>query len=302
MEKKNNAVIKKVIIAVVAVILVVGAVFLTKFFIDKNNSGNGDIDNSSNSEITETTEPEEKPDYSEYVAINPETVGFITIPGTNVNFPVVQGPDDKRYLTMNFEKESDYRGAIYMSCNNNPTDLDTNTVIYGHNSYDDKVFSDVAKYEDIEFYKEHPVIEFNTLEKYYKWKIYAVIITNQQKEDDNGYIFNFIYPHMEGPNFSGYIEELNKRTLYYTGVDIKEGDKILTLSTCCRALDLSGYRAPISLVVVARAVRPGEDPTVDTSKAYINENPKYPQLYYKKHGIENPFKNDVRWYPVEVNE
>ncbi len=303
MEKKNNAVIKKVIIAVVAVILVVGAVFLTKFFIDSNNNKqNVDENNTSNNEITETTEPERRPDYSEYIAINPETVGFITIPGTHVNFPVVQGPDNERYLNQNFEKKPDYRGAIYMSCDNNPTDLDANTVIYGHNSYDDKVFSDVAKYEDIEFYKEHPIIEFNTLEKYYQWKIYAVIITNQTDVDDNGYVFNFVYPHMEGPNFKGYVEELNKRTLYYTGVDIKDGDRILTLSTCCRALDTSGYRARTSLVVIARAVRPGEDPTVDTSSAYINENPKYPQLYYKKHGIDNPFKNDKKWYPVVVKK
>ena len=132
----------------------------------------------------------------------------------------------------NFEQKSEYRGAIFMDYRNDAIDLDANTIIYGHNSYDGKVFSDLAQYDDIEFYKEHPVIEFNTLERCYKWKIYAVIITNQVPTEDNGYVFNFIYPHMEGPNFNGYIQELNKRTLYFTGVDIKEGDRILTLSTC----------------------------------------------------------------------
>ena len=202
----------------------------------------------------------------------------------------------------NFEQESEYRGAIFMDYRNDASDLDANTIIYGHNSYDGKVLSDLAQYDDIEFYKEHPVIEFNTLDKYYQWKIYAVIITNQIASEDNGYVFNFIYPHMEGPNFEGYVNELNKRTLYYTGVDIKDGDRILTLSSCCRNLDMSNYRAKTSIVVIARAVRPGEDPTVDTSQAYVNENPKYPQLYYTKHGIENPFKNDEKWYPVEVKK
>ena len=59
-------------------------------------------------------------------------------------------------------------------------------------------------------------------------------------------------------------------------------------------------KAQGGIVIIARAVRPGEDPTVDTSKAYINENPKYPQIYYDKHGIANPFKNDVQWKPKAV--
>jgi SrtB family sortase len=302
MEKKNNANVKKIVIAVVAVILIVGAVVLAKFFIDKNDGNAVVNDTTMGQETIETTEPEPKPDYSEYVAKNPETVGWITIPGTNINAPVLQTVDNEYYMDHNFEQKSEYRGAIFMDYRNDAINLDANTIIYGHNSYDGKVFSDLAQYDDIEFYKEHPVIEFNTLDKYYQWKIYAVIITNQVATEDNGYIFNFIYPHMEGPNFKGYIGELNKRTLYYTGVDIKDGDRILTLSSCCRNLDLSNYRAKTSIVVIARAVRPGEDPTVDTSKAYINENPKYPQLYYQKHGIANPYKDDERWYPVEVKK
>lgn len=315
MEKKNNAVIKKVIIIVCAVILLVGAVFLTKFFIDKNND-NSDITHPSTTEATETTEPEQRPDYSEYVAQNPETVGWITIPGTTIDFPVVQSVDNEYYMNHNFEQKKHYCGAIFMDYRNDAKDLDANTIIYGHNNYNDGVvFSELSHYEDIEFYKEHPVIEFNTLDKYYKWKIYAVMITNRLPIEDNGYVLNYIYPHIEGPNFKGYIEEVNKRTLYYTGVDIKDGDKILTLQTCMRTFDIKGnskypnnypagnptyYRAQAGIVILARAVRPGEDPTVDTSKAYVNENPKYPQIYYDKHGIENPFKNDKKWYPVEV--
>lgn len=302
MEKKNNAVVKKVIIAVVAVVLLVAAIFLTKTFIDnKNEPSNGDVPSSSQ---TQTTEPVAKPDYSEYVEQNPETVGWITIPGTQINFPVVQSVDNEYYLSHTFNHKSDKRGAIYMDYRNNPANLDANTIIYGHNDYKDgSVFSEVAHYDDIEYYKEHPMIEFNTLDSYYQWKIYAVFITNQQPYDDNGYVFNFIWPQMEGPNFKGYVEELNKRTLYYTGVDIKDGDRILTLSTCSRVLDTAGNRAKTSLVVVARAVRPGEDPTVDISKATINENPKYPQLYYNIKGIANPFKNDyvAPWKPQVIN-
>ncbi len=302
MEKKNNGVVKKVILIVCIVAFLVSSAFLTKYFIDKHNSQQVFNDLTNQSSDVPTTE-EKKPDYSSIVEKNPETVGWISIPSvdeTKINFPVLQTVDNEYYMTHNFENKYEYRGTIFMDYRNDPVNLDSNTIIYGHNAYDGTVFSNLDKYEDIEFYKKHPIIEFNTLEKYITWKIYAVFITNRLPNEDNGYVFNYIYPHMEGPNFNGYISEINKRTLYFTGVDIQEGDKLLTLSTCNRSLDLPGYRAQGGIVIVARAVRPGEDATVDTSRAYVNENPKYPQIYYKKHGIENPFKNDKKWYPVEV--
>lgn len=315
MEKKNNANVKKIIIAVCLAVFLIAAIFLTKFFIDKNNDGV--TTQPSTTESTETTEPEQRPDYSEYVAQNPETVGWITIPGTTIDFPVVQSVDNSYYMNHNFEQEKHYCGAIFMDYRNDKTDLDSNTIIYGHNNYNDGVvFSELSHYEDIDYYKEHPVIEFNTLDKYYKWKIYAVMITNRLANEDNGYVLNYVYPHnFEGQNYNGYVQELNKRTLYFTGVDVKEGDKFLTLQTCVRNFDIKGnskyphnyssggssyYRAQGGIVIIARAVRPGEDPTVDVSQAYVNENPKYPQIYYDKHGIQNPFKNDKKWYPVEV--
>ena len=141
MEKKNNANVKKIVIAVVAVILIVGAVFLTKFFIDKSNSDGGVTNSTPTQDLTETTEPEPKPDYSEYVEQNPETVGWITIPGTQINFPVVQSVDNEYYLSHTFDHKSDKRGAIYMDYRNNAVDLDANTIIYGHNMKNGTMFS-----------------------------------------------------------------------------------------------------------------------------------------------------------------
>ena len=98
-----------------------------------------------------TTEEVKKPDYSAIVEQNPETVGWITIPDTKINFPVLQTVDNDYYMNHNFENEYEYRGTIFMDYRNNPTDLDANTIIYGHNAYDGTVFSDLANYDDIEF-------------------------------------------------------------------------------------------------------------------------------------------------------
>jgi sortase B len=168
------------------------------------------------------------------------------------------------------------------------------------------MFSELDQYEKIDFYKKTPVVEFNTLENNYQWKIYAVFISNANPQEDNDYVFNYIYPHMNGENFNGFIEEVNKRRLYVTDVDITDDDKMLVLSTCVRTLDTvnkygkTTYRADARLVIVARALRNDESADVDVSKAYVNKNPKYPQIYYDKYDLTNPYINDEKWYPAEV--
>ncbi|MGN1161734.1 MAG: class B sortase, partial [Candidatus Fimenecus sp.] len=189
---------------------------------------------------------------------------------------------------------------------NNATELDSNTILYGHNCYDTTMFSDLEKYEKIDFYKTAPVFEFNTLEKKYKWKIYGVFITSAAESEDNGYVFYYNTPNVDENDFEGFIEEVNKRRLYTTDVDINSDDRLMILSTCVRNLDLKNkagtttYRADGRIVILARAVRDGESADVNTEKAYVNENPKYPQLWYDKNGIQNPYKNEKGWYPQEV--
>ncbi|MDE6864307.1 MAG: class B sortase [Eubacterium sp.] len=246
-----------------------------------------------------TVSTEKKSKYQSYIDKNSDFVGYIKIDGTAVDYPVVQCNDDEFYLTHNFDKQPEERGAIYMSSECDSSLRGFNTVLYGHNWLDTTMFSEVTKYENIDFYKEHPVIHFNTAHNDMQWKIFAVFITNADENEDDGYIFNYIYPHLGGENFSGYIGEVNKRTLYKTGVDVNSSDKILTLSTCSRKMDISGYRADARIVVAARLVRDGESSEVDTSKAEINPNPKYPQRYCDNMGIQNVYSNDEKWYPFE---
>lgn len=242
---------------------------------------------------------EKKSKYQSYIDKNSDFVGYIKIDGTAVDYPVVQCNDDEFYLTHNFDKQPEERGAIYMSSACDSSLRDFNTVLYGHNWLDTTMFSEVTKYENIDFYKEHPVIHFDTAYNDMEWKIFAVFITNADENEDDGYIFNYIYPHLGGENFSGYISEVNKRTLYKTGVDVNSSDKILTLSTCSRKMDISGYKADARIVVAARLVRDGESSALDTSKAEINPNPKYPQRYCDNMGIQNVYSNDEKWYPFE---
>lgn len=216
----------------------------------------------------------------------------------------MHGSDNNYYLRRSFYGSYERRGTPFVDYRNTITDgeFDTNTIIYGHNYLDSTMFSDVEKYKDIEFWKENPVIEFNTIYHDYKWKVIAVFLTNADEKDDNGYVFNYIYPFMSGENYAEYFDEIASRSLYSTGIDVNTDDKILTLSTCTRDMDISTRRGETNArcVLVARLIRDGESEEVDTSLATVNENPRYPQIWYDKYKKANPYKNAERWYPKGV--
>ena len=303
MKERKIGVGRIIILVICLLIFLFSASLVIKHFVELKE--NQDYYKEIQELVTDTTD-EQAPDYSYVIEKNPDTVGWIKVPNTNINYPVVQFTNNDYYLNHDFDKKYNYRGAIFMDYRNNITELDANTIIYGHNCYDKTMFSELDQYDNIDFYKKTPVFEYNTLEKSYQWKIYAVFITNAEAHEDNDYVFNYIYPYMDGENFNGFIEEVNKRRLYVTDVDINDDDKMLVLSTCVRNLDTlnkygrTTYRADGRLVVLARALREGESAEVDVSKAYLNETPKYPQIWYDNKNIENPFKNDEKWYPQEV--
>lgn len=283
---------KKKIAAIIAVALII-CIAVGLFFAFKSKEQHETTIAAPTGEITSAnkknlTVPAE---YAEYYNINNDFVGWIKIDGTEIDYPVVQGADNDYYLSHNFKKEKESRGTIFMAYDCDAKLGSKNTVIHGHNWLDDSVFSPLVQYSDFEFYKKHPVIEFNTRNEMHKWKIIAVFITSADENEDNGYIFNYVYPNMGGENFKPYSEELKKRTLFDTGVDYNESDKFLTLSTCTREVDKGKKRADCRIVVVSRMVRENETAYVDTSKSIMNENPKYPQIWYNNKGLSKIINN-----------
>ncbi len=228
------------------------------------------------------------PAFSNLYAINPEFAGWISIPELNINYSVVQADDNDKYLRRDIYGNYTSYGVPFFDFKCNLKNLSRNTVIFGHNMrYDDKIFGTLEQYRDIETFKKAPLIGMSTLYGDYTFKVYAVFISNSKPRDDNGNVFNYIFVNAGTERFNKYIAEVDKRKLYTTGVDINENDKILTLSTCC--YDFNDAR----LVVVGRLLRDGENPAVDTSLAYENPVPKFPQIYYDVNRMDNPYENDI---------
>lgn len=229
-------------------------------------------------------------EYALYYAKNPQTVGYIKIDGTKVDTPVARAENNKYYLNHDFYGKATSYGAVFASYKNNFKPFDRNTLLYGHNMNDGSRFAALLNYRNIDFFKEHPVIQYDSIYEKHLWKICAVVITNGSTKSDNGYFFDFTFNQCSDACFEEYIEEIDKRKLYETGVDLLPTDTILTLCTCTYEYD------DARLVVIARMVREGEDPSVDTSLARFKNSPvKLPDSYYKDEK-DNPYAKDKKFY------
>lgn len=229
--------------------------------------------------------------YAQLYAQNNDFAGWITIDGLGINLPIAQGNDNSYYLKRNiYKKYTSYGVPFFDYRMSNLKTLHRNTMVYGHNMrHDDYIFGMLENYRTVDGFAQAPVIECNTIYGDHTWFVYAVFITNSDPADDNGYFLPYNFIDISTDKFKEYITEIDKRKFYTTGVDINENDKILTLQAC--VYDFDGAM----IVVVAREKRDGESISVDTSKAYENPNPKYPQAWYDAKKKQNPYAEDSRW-------
>ncbi len=286
--------IRKIILGVATIVLVATSAYLINAYVIEpikhkqitNDTTVTDEDN------TQTTKLEDTGDVvqSKYLGLlneNPEFVGKLYIEAIEeTGYNIVQADDNSKYLNLGFKGESTRYGTLFVDYRNDISKFNTNTIIYGHNMRDGSQLGSLAIYSNIENYKLFPTIKFNTIYKDYTWKVFAAFITNGDKSEDNGYEFPYLTTVFPSDSvFLDFIDEVKARS-YYTNeaVDIKAGDKILTLSTCDTVFDDARF------VVMARLVRDGESEDVDTSKATVNENQRFPQAWYDAKGKTNPFR------------
>lgn len=168
--------------------------------------------------------------YSAVYEKNHDFVAWLSIPDTNINYPVMQTIDNPNYyLRRNFEKQHSNYGVPYVQ-ENCDLEFSDNCVLYGHHMNDGTMFADLCKYESEDFYKEHKTIHFDTLSGFGEYEIVAVFKTVAYSQDGFKY-YHFTQAESED-DFNSYIEKCKELSLYDTGASAEYGDKLLTLSTC----------------------------------------------------------------------
>lgn len=191
---------------------------------------------------------------------NSDVVGWLKIPGTNINYPVVQGPTNNYYLELGYDKNYSFNGVIWADYDvksGTRSEISDNTVLYGHNwtnysatprigNANDVMFAQLTGYHYLSFAQQHPYIYYSTEDEEMVWQVFACFYT----EDS----FYYIDCNPTQEWFSQIISEAKDRSLHNFDTSVTTSDKILTLSTCTRAY---GQREDQRFVVMARLMDKG---------------------------------------------
>ena len=212
--------------------------YLAKYFYERHiSSQNMDavkelLDNSEETILDENNEAI-LARYSKLKEENPDFAGWISVPGTTIDYPVMYIPgDNDTYLYANFKKEWDASGTPFIdgSCTLDP--VSDNLIIYGHHMNDKSMFEPLMNYKDPEFYKKHNIIHFDTYRETGTYEIVAVILARALYSNDGGFRY---YGHFNFDNeeeFNYYWQNIKSLSLYETASVPEYGDKLITLSTC----------------------------------------------------------------------
>ena len=169
-------------------------------------------------------------EYAKIFKMNTDTVGWIRINGTKVNYPVMQAPrQESYYLKRDFYKKDSRFGCIYAEEDADLSLPSDNITLYGHNMNDGSMFASLHKYNSKEFYEENPYITFDTL---YEHRIYQIIaVFNTTDLWETGFAYH-LFVDGNKIEFAEFVAECKSLSLYDTGVSATYGDQLLTLSTC----------------------------------------------------------------------
>ncbi len=188
--------------------------------------------------------------YSEIYKKNKDFIGWISIPDTPIDYPVMQTKEDpEHYLRRDFDGNYSISGTIFIDERANIEDeVSDNIIIYGHHMKSGTMFGSIQKYEDEAYFNKHKYIYFDTIYERGTYEVIAAFKTQIYSDDYDGFVvYNFVDENEEGQMLS-YISSCQSLTPYDTRNTAGVGDKLITLSTCSYHVDNGRY------VVVAKKI------------------------------------------------
>lgn len=201
---------------------------------NKNNDNTDtNITNQNNTDdavdITESYTKKLEQDFNTLLNINDETIGWLTVNNTNIDYPVVQHYNNEYYANHDFYNNENINGWVYMDYRNNNELNDQNTIIYAHNN-SDIMFGTLKNilYESWYTDEDNQIITLNTAKNKFSYKIFSIYTI----PDTNDYLVNRF---SNNDSFDYFINMIKNRSIYDFNVDVANNDKILTLSTCYKS-------------------------------------------------------------------
>ena len=169
--------------------------------------------------------PEKVKKYADWIAKNDDFCGWLNIPGTVMDYPVVYGPDYFFYVDNDFYKKPSKKGAVFTDYRNPPADPGQNLILYAHNMKDGSMFGNLKKFNDLSFLRKNPVFTYDTMYGKQRYQVFAVLIVPMDYLHTQ---VRFKTPE----DFKTFTEHMRSISLFTTDLEIYENDEMITLSTC----------------------------------------------------------------------
>lgn len=171
------------------------------------------------------------PDIRALRARNGDCVGWIRIPGTMIDYPVMQSAKAPEfYLDHNFSGEESPHGVPFADARCGITSSE-NLIVYGHQMHDGTMFSELLGYEEEAFLRDHPTVEFFTLDGKHTYHVFAVLRTTGTARPEDGWsVFHSI--DLAPGDFAQFVSHCQENSLVSSDGEPAPGDRLLTLVTC----------------------------------------------------------------------
>ena len=174
--------------------------------------------------VPEETKDELTAQVRQLSAEHSDSVAWLYIPDTSINYPIMQSEDNSYYLHRATDGSYLYAGSLFMDYRNSSDFTDFNSVIYGHNMQNGTCFADIPNYENEEYFMNHSYGWLTTEEDVRLIDFFAVARTT----DTSGL-------YLADPNFEEWDDQLRNCAGIYKEIETTENDHLITLSTCTSA-------------------------------------------------------------------
>lgn len=192
---------------------------------------------------------------------NQDFIGWLYIEDTAIDYPVMQTPDDEQYyIKRDFDGNYSSSGSIFADISSNIQTPSDNILLYGHNMNTGTMFKALLNYENQEWFKEHPYIQFDTLYKDTTYKVIATFRTQIYTNEYDGFVYYDFFNATNEEDFNNYVSNIKQLSSIQSDESASYGDELLSLSTCAYHTDNGRF------VVVAKKISEKE---IDMSKVPI---------------------------------
>ena len=173
---------------------------------------------------------------------NSDIVGWLEIPNTTINYPVLQGKDNEYYMYHNYKKQKSKNGSIFLTKDYDWSIPSSNLLIYGHNMQNGTMFQELLRYKKEEFYKQHPIIRFTTEKEDAEYEIISVFPSRvYYKSEKNVFRYYYFVNAKNEAEYNEFVKNAKKASLYDIEATAEYGDPLLTLSTCSYHTEDGGF-------------------------------------------------------------